>query len=76
MVLYEAFLILPKEIIDKVKVEIIDKKIMKISNDNGEIILKMFQDVILSVLPNQKESNPKYKLKISFVRPDFLTLIS
>jgi hypothetical protein len=49
---------------------------MKISNDNGEIILKMFQDVLLSVLPNQKESNPKYKLKISFVRPDFLTLIS
>ncbi len=72
----ETVRILPKEIIDKVKVEIIDKKIMKISNDNGEIILKMFQDVILSVLPNQKESNPKYKLKISFVNPDFLTLIS
>jgi hypothetical protein len=49
---------------------------MKVSNENGEITLKIFQDVILNLLPNLKEPNPKYKLKKSFVNPDFLTLIS
>ena len=60
------------------KIEIFGKnnEYMKVSNENGEITLKIFQDVILNLLPNLKEPNPKYKLKKSFVNPDFLTLIS
>ena len=75
--LVESVSILPKEIIDKVRIEILGKnnEILKISNEDKEIQLKMFQDVVLNVLPNLKEPNPKYKLKKSFVKPDFLTLI-
>jgi ribonuclease R len=76
--LIETIRILPKEIIEKVKIEIFgqNNEYMKVSNENGEITLKIFQDVILNLLPNLKEPNPKYKLKKSFVNPDFLTLIS
>ena len=75
--LIESVSILPKEIIDKVRIEILGKnnEILKISNEDKEIQLKMFQDVVLNVLPNLKEPNPKYKLKKSFVKPDFLSLI-
>ena len=75
--LIESVSILPKEIINKVKIEILGKnnEILKISNEDKEIQLKMFQDVVLNVLPNLKEPNPKYKLKKSFVKPDFLSLI-
>ena len=51
-------------------------KIFEFSISESTPQMKIFQDVILNLLPNLKEPNPKYKLKKSFVNPDFLTLIS